>query len=144
MIAPMADVVELIQRVPLFQGLGRKDLERVAGNMAERTFPQGRIITTEGEGGVGFFVIEEGTATVQVGGESVRTLGPGDHFGEIALIDNGPRSATVVAETELRCRGMTAWEFRPLVQTHPEIAWPLLETLAARLRESEAARAQRS
>jgi CRP/FNR family cyclic AMP-dependent transcriptional regulator len=139
----MADVVELIQRVPLFQGLGRKDLERVAGNMAERTFPQGTTITTEGEGGVGFFVIEEGTAAVQVGGESVRALGRGDHFGEIALIDNGPRSATVVAETELRCRGMTAWEFRPLVQTHPEIAWPLLETLAARLRESEA-RAERS
>jgi CRP-like cAMP-binding protein len=134
----MADVVEAIQRVPLFEGLGPKELERVAGNMAERTFPEGKTITLEGEGGVGFFVIEDGTATVAVGGETVGTLGPGDHFGEIALIDKGPRSATVVASTELRCRGMTAWQFRPLVQTHPEIAWPLLETLAGRLREAEA------
>jgi CRP-like cAMP-binding protein len=134
----VADLVEAIGRVPMFEGLGSKELERVAGNMAERTFPEGRAVTVEGEGGVGFFVIEDGSAAVEVGGETVRTLGPGDHFGEIALIDKGPRSATVVATTELRCRGMTAWQFRPLVQTHPEIAWPLLEALAARLRDAEA------
>lgn len=134
----MADVVEAIRRVPLFEGLPRKELERVAGNLAERTFPQGETITVEGEGGVGFFVIEEGAATVSVGGEEVRTLGPGDYFGDIALIDKGPRSATIVATTELRCHGMTAWQFRPLVQTHPEIAWPLLEALAGKLREAEA------
>jgi CRP/FNR family transcriptional regulator len=67
----------------------------------------------------------------------VGTLGPGDYFGEIALIDNGPRSATIVATTDLRCRGMTAWEFRPFVQEHPEMAWHLLESLVARLREAE-------
>ena len=133
----MADVVDAIQRVPLFEGLGRKELERVAGNMTERTFPAGKTVTVEGEGGVGFFVIEDGEATVEVGGETVRTLGAGDHFGEIALIDKGPRSATVTANTDLRCRGMTAWQFRPLVQTHPEIAWPLLETLAGKLRDAE-------
>jgi CRP/FNR family cyclic AMP-dependent transcriptional regulator len=105
--------------------------------MAERTFPEGHTTTTEGQGGVGFFVIEDGNAAVSIRGAIVRTLGPGDYFGEIALIDNGPRSATIVATTDLRCRGMTAWEFRPFVQEHPEVAWPLLETLVARLREAE-------
>jgi CRP/FNR family cyclic AMP-dependent transcriptional regulator len=137
MIGPMADVVDAIQKVPLFAGLPRKELERVAENLAERTFSNGETIATEGESGVGFFVIEDGSATVSQGGETIRTLGPGDYFGEVALIDKGPRSATVVADGELRCRGMTAWEFRPLVQTHPEIAWPLLEALAAKLREAE-------
>lgn len=134
----MADVAEAIQGVPLFAGLPRKELERVAENLAERTFAAGDTIASEGESGVGFFVIESGSAIVSQGGETIRTLGPGDYFGEVALIDKGPRSATVVAESDLRCHGMTAWEFRPLVQTHPEIAWPMLEALAAKLREAEA------
>jgi CRP/FNR family cyclic AMP-dependent transcriptional regulator len=133
----MADVVDAIQKVPLFAGLPRKELERVADNLAERTFSEGETIATEGESGVGFFVIESGTAKVSQAGEEIRALGPGDYFGEVALIDKGPRSATVVADSELRCHGMTAWEFRPLVQTHPEIAWPMLEALAAKLREAE-------
>jgi CRP-like cAMP-binding protein len=133
----MADVAETLGRVPLFAGIKPKELRRLADRMAERTFPEGHTITTEGEGGVGFFVIEGGNASVSIKGAIVRTLGPGDYFGEIALIDNGPRSATIVATTDLRCRGMTAWEFRPFVQEHPEVAWPLLETLVARLRESE-------
>jgi CRP/FNR family cyclic AMP-dependent transcriptional regulator len=133
----MAEVTETLGRVPLFKKVPKKELQRLARALKERIFPQGHTITTEGEGGVGFFVIEEGTATITRGGETVRTLGPGDYFGEIALIDQGPRSATIVADTELRCHGMTAWEFRPLVQTHPEIAWPLLETLVARLRDAE-------
>ena len=90
---------------------------------------------TEGEGGVGFFVIAKGHAKVTVGGELRRTLGPGDHFGEIALIDGQARTATVTAEEELHCLGMTAWEFRPFVREHPDIAWALLETLVARMRE---------
>jgi CRP/FNR family cyclic AMP-dependent transcriptional regulator len=133
----VADVVGAIERVPLFAGLPRKELERVAENLAERTFAAGETIATEGESGIGFFVIEAGNATVSQGGEAIRTLGPGDYFGEVALIDKGPRSATVVADGELRCHGMTAWEFRPLVQTHPEIAWPMLEALAAKLRDAE-------
>ena len=133
----MADVVDAIQKVPLFAGLSRKELERVADNLAERTFSEGETIATEGESGVGFFVIESGTAKVSQAGEEIRTLGPGDYFGEVALIDKGPRSATVEADSELRCHGMTAWEFRPLVQTHPEIAWPMLEALAAKLRDAE-------
>jgi CRP-like cAMP-binding protein len=134
----MADVGESLSHVPLFAGLGEKDRRKIAERMSERTFSEGDTITEQGRSGVGFFVIEEGDATVSIEGQIVRTLGPGDWFGEIALIDEGPRSATVVAGTDLRCRGMTAWEFKPFVQEHPEVAWPLLETLAARLREAEA------
>ena len=134
----MADVAENLSRVPLFSGSSDKDLRKLADRMTERTFSEGDTVTEQGSSGIGFFVIEEGDATVSIKGEIVRTLGPGDWFGEIALIDDGPRSATIVAGTDLRCRGMTAWEFRPFVQEHPEVAWPLLETLAARLREAEA------
>jgi CRP-like cAMP-binding protein len=142
MIAAMADIVETLSRVPMFTGVKAKELKRLAKGMAERTFDEGETITTEGQSGVGFFVIEDGNATVSLRGEVVRTLGPGDHFGEIALIDQGPRSATVVATTDLRCRGMTSWEFRPFVQSHPEVAWPLLENLVGRLRESEERRGE--
>ena len=135
----MADFTDILGRVPLFAGLPRRELERVAQNMAERSFAAGETIVSEGESGVGFFVIEEGTATVTVGGQTVNTLGAGDYFGEIALIDRGPRSATVSASTDLRCRGMTAWEFRPMVQENSEMAWPLLEALVKRLRATESA-----
>jgi CRP/FNR family cyclic AMP-dependent transcriptional regulator len=133
----MADVIETLRRVPLFAGMTDKELKRLAANMTERTFPEGKAVTTQGQSGVGFFVIEDGEATVSRDGETIRDLGPGDYFGEIALIDNGPRSATIVAGSELHCRGMTAMAFRPLVQTHPEIAWPLIEALVGRLRETE-------
>ena len=135
----MADLAESLSQVPLFSGIRKKDLKTLAKRMSERTFPEGKTIAAEGEEGVGFFVIEDGNATVSLRGEVVRTLRPGDHFGEIALIDKGPRSATVIATTDLRCYGMTAWEFRPFVQAHPEVAWPLLETLVSRLREAESA-----
>jgi CRP/FNR family transcriptional regulator len=134
----MADVAETLNRVPLFKGVSDRDLRRLAKVMSERTFRAGESIMTEGQSGVGFFVIEDGSATVSLRGETLRTLGPGDYVGEIALIDEGPRSATVVADTDIRCRGMAAWEFRSFVQEHPEVAWALLQTLAARFREAEA------
>jgi len=134
----MADVAETLSRIPLFAGVKGRDLGRLAKVMSERTFAEGEAITTEGQSGVGFFVIEHGNATVSLKGEILRTLGPGDHIGEIALIDEGPRSATVTATTDLGCRGMAAWEFRSFVQEHPEVAWELLQVLAARFREAEA------
>ncbi|OLE35620.1 MAG: hypothetical protein AUG48_10165 [Actinobacteria bacterium 13_1_20CM_3_68_9] len=134
----MADVVDTLKRVPLFAGVKGRDLDRLAKVMSDRTFTEGEAITTEGHSGIGFFVIEHGNATVSLKGEVVRTLSPGDYIGEVALIDEGPRSATVTATTDLRCRGMAAWEFRSFVQEHPEVAWQLLQTLAARFREAEA------
>jgi CRP/FNR family cyclic AMP-dependent transcriptional regulator len=137
MIDAMADLVESLKSVPLFAGVRDKELGRLAKAMRESRFNEGDAITTEGRSGVGFFLIEHGNATVSLRGEIVRTLGPGDHFGEIALIDEGPRSATVTATTDLRCRGLAAGEFKAFVQEHPEVAWPLLETLASRLRDAE-------
>src|ERR671934_1720475 len=131
MIGPMADLVESLKGVPLFAGVRDKELGRLARIMRESRFNEGDAITTEGRSGVGFFLIEDGNATVSRRGEILRTLQPGDHFGEIALIDEGPRSATVVATTDLRCRGLAAWEFKTFVLEHPDIAWSLLTTLVA-------------
>ena len=124
---------DLLKRVPLFSDLEGRELDRIANSMKERTFDAGETIAREGEGGVGFFVIEDGTAKVSVGGEERRTLGPGDYFGEIALISEGARTATVTADTQLRTYGMTFWDFRPLVEANASIAWKLLEALAKQL-----------
>ena len=103
----------------------------------EFTLAPGETIASEGQRGIGFFLIESGQAKVTVGGEERGALGAGDYFGEIALIDDGPRSATVTADSELRCWGLTSWEFKPIVETNAEIAWKLLEALAKRLRSVE-------
>jgi len=129
---------ELIQRIPLFSDLDRKETEQLARTMKMRTFSQGETIATEGQRGIGFFVIESGQAKVSIGGEERGTLGPGDYFGEIALIDGGTRSATITATTDGRSYGLTPWQFRPLVEENASIAWPLLEAMARRTREIEA------
>ena len=129
--------VELLGRVPLFSGLGRRELERVANSMKERRFQKGDTLTTEGRGGVGFFVIDEGEADVTVHGDERAKLGPGDYFGEIALITESDRTATITAETDMRCYGMTMWDFRPLVESNASIAWNMLQSLAQKLRDTE-------
>ena len=133
----MAAPVELIQKVPLFADLDRKELQDLAGWFKERSFSEGDEVVSEGRGGIGFFVIEEGQAGVNVGGEERGSLGPGDHFGEVALIDEGARSATITAKSDLRTYGLTSWEFRPLVENNASIAWKLLQTMAKRLRAAE-------
>ena len=137
-----AGAVELLQRVPLFSDLDRKELERVAASMKERTFSAGDTVTAEGSSGVGFFVIESGEAKVTIGGELRAVLKSGDHFGEIALIDEGARMATITAATELVCHGLTLWEFRPLVQENGAIGWKLMQSLARELRAAEQALAK--
>ena len=132
--------VELIKRVPLFAELDDRELKEIAGSMKERTFEAGDTVTEEGKGGVGFFVIDDGTAKVSVGGQDVRTLGAGDYFGEIGLIADVDRTATITAESELRCYGMTLWDFRPLVESNASIAWKMLQALAQRLKEAEQGR----
>jgi CRP-like cAMP-binding protein len=121
---------DLLKRVPIFSDLDAKELERIASSMKARTFQAGDQVTAEGQSGVGFFVIEDGEAKVTVGGEERRRLGPGDYFGEVALLNESARTATITAETDLRCYGMTSWEFRPLVETHGSIAWKLLQAMS--------------
>jgi len=134
----MSAPVDALRKVPLFAGLDDEDLGRLANQMKERRFSEGDSMTSEGSGGAGFFVITEGNATVSVGGEVKTALGPGDYFGEIALIDEGTRSATITAATDVTAYGLTSWEFKPFVEDHPQVAWTLLKTLAERLRAAQA------
>jgi CRP-like cAMP-binding protein len=133
----MGAPLELLRRVPLFNGLDDKHLKRLGESFSERQFSAGQELVTEGSGGVGFFVIETGKARVSVEGEDRRELGPGAYFGEIALIDGGLRSATVTAVTDGKMYGMTSWQFRPLVEDNASIAWPLLQAMAKRTRDLE-------
>src|SRR5580765_8916000 len=129
----MSAPIELLQHVPLFNGLDAKSLKNLSAEFTERKFSEGQELTAEGSGGAGFFVIESGTAKVTVDGEDRRTLGPGDYFGEIALIDGGLRTATITATSDGKSYGLTSWQFRPLVEENASIAWPLLEAMAARV-----------
>jgi CRP/FNR family transcriptional regulator, cyclic AMP receptor protein len=129
--------VDLLKRVPLFSDLDNRELQEIAGSMKQRTFSPGQQIAVEGESGVGFFLIEDGDATVTVHGEEVRRLGAGDYFGEIALIAQSPRTATVTANSDLQTYGMTFWDFRPLVEETPSIAWKLLQSFAKQYDQSQ-------
>ena len=122
--------VDLLKRVPIFSDLDGKELERIASSMKERTFRAGDTVTSEGQSGIGFFVIDSGQAKVTVGGDERRRLGPGDYFGEVALLNESARTATITAESDLKCYGLTSWEFRPLVETHGSIAWKLLQAMS--------------
>jgi CRP/FNR family transcriptional regulator, cyclic AMP receptor protein len=133
----MAASEELIRQVPLFAGLDKKDIQGLASTMKERRFDTGDTVAVEGSTGIGFFIIDEGEATVSVQGQEVNTLGHGDYFGEVALIDDGARTATITAKTPLTAYGITSWEFRPLVESNAKIAWKMLEIMAKRLRDAE-------
>ena len=137
MILAMTASIETLRSVPIFADLSDRDLELLSRQLHERRFPEGSAVTTEGATGAGFFVISEGNAVVSVAGEQRTTLGPGDYFGEIALIDDGMRTASITAATDLLCYGMTPWEFRPFVEDHPQVAWAMLQSLARRQRVHE-------
>lgn len=134
----MTSAADVLATVSLFSGAPKKDLVKLAKDAHERTFPAGTRLTDEEEFGTIFTVILEGQASVSVHGKPARTLGPGEFFGEMALIDREPRSATVTAESELRCLMLTQWTFRPFALAHPETIWALLELMVRRVREAEA------
>jgi CRP-like cAMP-binding protein len=134
----MAITAQELRAVRLLSSLGDKELRQLAGQVKERRYEAGQTIVKEGTGGIGFFLIVEGTAAVSIRGEARGTLKPGDTFGELALFDmSADRMATVEAETAVRCAGMTAWEFKPFVVAHPEVAWTMLADVAGRLRAAE-------
>lgn len=132
-----ATAAETVDRVTLFASLSGRERRKLAGELRERRFAAGDALSSEDEGGIGFFLIAEGTATVSVHGEAKRTLGPGDFFGEMALITGQPRSAAITADTDVQTYVLSQWAFKPLVMDHPEIAWELLQILARRVRETQ-------
>jgi pyruvate,water dikinase len=133
---PPRDPVAALQSVELFAGMDRRQAEQIARLLKERRFKKDETIIVEGTGGAAFFIIASGEAKVSSKGVDLATLGPGDYFGEVALIDGGPRSATVTAATDLVCHGLTFWEFRPLVERNGTIGWKLLQALAKQLRSA--------
>jgi CRP-like cAMP-binding protein len=135
----MAVSIDDLREVQILGGLKESDLVTLAADLAERRVAAGEPIVGEGTGGVAFFFILDGETSVSVAGEEVATLKRGDYVGELALLDpEGPRSATVSAKTDVVLAAMSAWQFRPFVLAHPEVAWALLQRLARRLREAQA------
>ncbi len=132
-------VIDRLASVDLFRGLSRKELKRLATLAREVSHHPGHAAVAEGHLGVGFHLILDGTASVTSAGVQRHPLGPGDYFGEISLIDGQPRSASVVADGELRTLYIPREEFSSLLDQHPEISRALLMGLCARLRAVERA-----
>jgi CRP/FNR family transcriptional regulator, cyclic AMP receptor protein len=130
------EVTAQLAKVPMFSECTRREVQAIARAAKEVSHPEGHVIAREGDRGVGFFLILEGSAKVSIGGKARARLGPGDFFGEIALLDRGPRTATVTSTSPIRLVGITAWVFRGLLEEHPSIALTMLEVVARRLREA--------
>jgi CRP-like cAMP-binding protein len=128
--------MERLAKVPLFSGCSQRELQTIARTVKDIDHEAGTIIAREGDPGVGLFVIVDGKAEVTIGGKRKAMLGPGEFFGEIALLDGGPRTATVTATTDIELLGLTEWVFRGLMQEHPKIAIKTLEAMAGRLRNA--------
>lgn len=127
-----------LRSVKLLAGMPEGDLKKIAGQMREVRHAKGTQIVVRGHGGVGFMVILDGHAEVSTPDGRKRVLDPGDHFGEMALLDQGVRSATVTATTDLVVAAIPEWHFKPFLMEHPEVAYRMLQTLSRRVREAEA------
>jgi CRP-like cAMP-binding protein len=138
----MASLADELKRVPLFSGLSQRQLKRLARDVREREVKSGTRLIREGEkSGISFFVIIDGTATASVDGKEVRKLGPGDHFGELALISERIRGATVTADEPMRCLVMGFWDFRRFAKQNPDVTWKLLQYVVDLLAEAGSNRA---
>ena len=133
-----ADILHALSTVKLFSACNKRELQSVARLCTPLTIEEGQVLTVEGTPGQECFVIAEGKATVSIGGQPVGVVGPGDCVGEMALLDGGPRTATVTAASTISAYVMSAREFRSLLDLSPAIARKLATTLAQRLRAVEA------
>ena len=130
------DPVKLLAGVPIFEELSTKELKSIAGAGKEVTHRQGSVLAREGDSGVGFFLILDGEVSVALAGRPLRKMVPGDFFGEISLLDGGPRTATCTAQTEVTTLGITPWTFKRLIEQNPSIASKMLKVMAQRLRSA--------
>jgi len=131
---------ELLKQTGLFSSCSDKELESVMVTAKERSFDTGEVIIREGDPGLGFYLLLEGSAEVRKGGKAVAELSPGDYFGEMALLlEDTPRTADVVATSKATCLVITQWDLRALISTHPDIGMKIMNELAIRLSGTEKA-----
>ncbi len=130
--------VEMLRKVPLFSGLSPRQLAQIAKLADEIEVPAGKQLATAGDVGHELFVIVDGDASVRVRGGRTKRLGYGEFFGEMSLIDGGPRSATVVAATPMKLLVVSHREFWSLLNEAPQVTAKIMRTLSQRLREAEA------
>lgn len=136
----MANLADDLKQVRLFSCLSQRQLRKLSRDFKERTFSTGTTPVRQGQmSGIGFFIIADGEASASVDGREVARLGPGDYFGELGLIGERPRMATVTAETPLRCLELPTWHFRRFVKENPDASWKLLQHLVDLLAEEQTA-----
>ncbi len=126
-----------LKKAKLLQGLPESELRSVEKQMKTVKHPAGHEIIVKGEGGVGFMIILDGAVTVATVQGKSRKLGPGDSFGEMALLDHEGRSATIKADTDVSLATIPEWNFKPFLKEHPEVAYRLLQVLSQRVRLAE-------
>jgi CRP-like cAMP-binding protein len=129
--------VSELKQAKLLQGLPESELRSLEKQVKMVTHPAGQNIMVRGDGGVGFMIITDGTVTVTTVQGKTRKLGPGDSFGEMALLDQEGRSASVTADSEVTLATIPEWNFKPFLKEHPEVAYRLLQTLSRRVRQAE-------
>lgn len=140
---PVSDLVADLGKVKLFSGLNARQLRKLSRHVKEREYRPGVAVVKEGTmSGVGFFIVADGEASVSVDGREVARLGPGEHFGELALISEDVRTATVTAVTRLRCLVIAFWDFRRFARDNPDVAWKLLQHLVSLLTAERDSRAK--
>jgi CRP-like cAMP-binding protein len=133
----MDQKLELLKRTPLLAGLNQRDLEEVGRLADEVDVPAGRVLIKEGDPGQEFYVLVDGTVRIERGGKAIRTLGPGDFFGDIALVVERPRIASAIVETDGRLLVVGHREFHSLMDRFPSIRISVLESIAHRLADLE-------
>ena len=129
-----------LKRAKLFEGLPESEVRSIEKQMKTVHHPAGHEIVVRGENGVGFMVILDGTVSVSTVQGKTRKLGPGDSFGEMALLDHEGRSATIKADTDVSLATIPEWNFKPFLKEHPEVAYRLLQVLSQRVRQAESDR----
>jgi len=130
-------VIEL-KEAKLLKGVPESEVRSIEKQVKLVHHPAGHEIVVRGEGGVGFMIITDGSVSVKTVTGKTRKLGPGDSFGEMALLDQEGRSATITADTDVTLASIPEWNFKPFLKEHPEVAYRLLQTMSRRIRQAEA------
>ena len=129
------DSREQLRRVPLFKGLHNDDLQMLSQLVKEQSYKAGAPIVEEGKTGLGLYVIKSGRASIQKQGRVVNRIGPNEFFGEIAVLDGGPRTASVIADADTVCYPLASWEIKPLLNKNAGLTYKMLVEVVRRLRE---------